>query len=160
MNGELVSEKPELRPARKGYTVSYKGKTLLSTIDPISQSERIASGIIPRDRTLYFCPSPLLGYGLDTLLSHITKDSAVLCTETDEQLFALSHSSINKDVLKHSGIALTGMTDSIQLCRFVRERWGARVFRRIEQVKLSGGWQLDATYQAMAEALQKDIALD
>ena len=160
MSGVLLSENPVSRPARRGYTVSYKGKTLLSTIDPVSQSERIAAGITRRDRTLYFCPSPLLGYGLDTLLSLISKDSAILCVETDEQLFALSRSSIKEEILDNSSIALTGISNSTQLCRFVREKWGARVFRRIEQVKLSGGWQLDQNYEIMAEFLQKDIALD
>ena len=157
MSGELLSDKPVPHPARRGYTVSYKGKTLLSTIDPISQSERIAAGISKRDRTLYFCPSPLFGYGLDTLLSHITKDSAILCVETDKQLFDLS---LKEQILNNSNIAFTGISDSAELCRFVREKWGARVFRRIEQVKLTGGWQLDSNYQLMAESLQKDIALD
>ena len=150
-----------VKSARRGSTVSYKNKTLLSTVDPIAQAERTAAGIKRQDRTLYVCPSPLLGYGLSTLLSGITADSAVLCVETDTELSALSRSSIDTEILGHPRMAFTDIRDGMEVCRFVREKWGARVFRRVEVVKLSGGWQLDSPgYEAMAELLRSGIAVD
>jgi len=182
-----------IKPARQGYTVSYKDKTLLSTVDPIAHAERAAEQGISEIRatiggtgagsanaaiinsnvnaaavntgrisqTLYFCPSPLLGYGLHTLLASLGPASAVLCVETDSELLALSQNSIDKTILNHPRFALTGITDGTELCRFVRKTWGARVFRRVKTVKLSGGWQLDSgAYETMAELIGRDIAVD
>jgi hypothetical protein len=79
---------------------SWNGKTLLSGIDPSGKAERIAEAIPVMDRTLYLCPSPLYGYGLEHLLARLanTPNSAVLCIEADPQLFVLSQ--------EHFGAAL------------------------------------------------------
>jgi len=157
---------PEKNPARRGYSVRYKDKTLLSTIDPIAQAERaVAESAAAKsaggERTLYFCPSPLLGYGLDKLLGLLSAGSAVLCVETDTQLLALSRSSIDQAILAHPRFALTDIGNGIELCRFVRKTWGTRVFRRVEVIKLSGGWQLDnGVYEAMVDVLRRDIAVE
>jgi len=92
---------PVKKPARRGYSISYKNKTLLSTVDPMAQAERAVKGAGKPERTLYFCPSPLLGYGLDTLLSLAGEDSAVLCVETDKALLELSLSSMDGALLGH-----------------------------------------------------------
>ncbi|MCL1815390.1 MAG: DUF115 domain-containing protein [Treponema sp.] len=151
---------PLRRAARRGYTVIYKNRTLLSTVDPITKAERTAAAVPLLDRTLYFCPSPLLGYGLDTLLSLISAGSAVLCLETDEKLFDLSQSSIDQSIFNDPRIVLSSIKDGTELCRFVRKTWGPRVFRRLETIRLSGGWQLDPGYDTMAELLRGDIAVD
>jgi hypothetical protein len=143
--------------------VSYKNKTLLSTIDPIAAADRAAAEQAPagQDRTLYFCPSPLFGYGLETLLSRLGADSAVVCVETDGELLKLSRSSIGARVLAHPRLILAGPGNGEELRALVRETWGARVFRRVVVLKLSGGWQLDgAAYEELAETLRRDIALD
>jgi hypothetical protein len=158
MNGESP---PEIKPARRGYSVRYKDKTLLSTVDPVAQAERVVSQVQSRDRTLYIIPSPLFGYGIEILLGSLKANSAVLCIETDPQLFSLSRSSIDETILNHPRFALTGISDGAELCRYVRQTWGPRVFRRAETVNLSGGWQLDgAAYETMAELLRGEIAVD
>ncbi|MDR2211086.1 MAG: DUF115 domain-containing protein [Spirochaetaceae bacterium] len=149
---------PEKTPARRGCSITYKNKTLLSIIDPVAQAEKTAAQVLNQDRTLYFCPSPLLGYGLETLLSRSGPGSAVLCVETDAALLDLSRSSMG-GILLHPRLVLTGAADGAELCRLVRQKWGARVFRRVVMVKFSGGWQLDsAVYDALADFLRRDIA--
>ncbi|MDR2663358.1 MAG: DUF115 domain-containing protein [Treponema sp.] len=152
---------PETKPARRGCSIIYKNKTLLSTGDPVAQAERAAAEALKPDRTLYFCPSPLLGYGLDLLLSRSGGASAVLCVETDAALLKLSQSSIDEKLLSHPRFALTGVDGGAELCGLVRKKWGVRVFRRVQVVRLSGGWQLNsAGYEGLAASLQKDIALE
>jgi hypothetical protein len=152
--------RPVKHKARRGYYVDHRGKTLLSRIDPIARAEKTAAEA-PRDgRTLYFCPSPVLGYGLDTLLAGIG-DSAVLCIETDPELLSLSLQSIGTELLDHPRFAITGIKDPGELCTFVRNRWGDRSFRRVAVVKLSGGWHLDGDrYEFLADALRGEIALE
>ncbi|MDR0624656.1 MAG: DUF115 domain-containing protein [Treponema sp.] len=168
MSDETPGTSPEHVPrriqARRGFSVAYKGKTLLSCLDPITQAERLVDAQKPLDRTLYFCPSPLFGYGLDRLLEKLEKTgshSAVLCVEADEQLFALSENSIAPSVRDHPRLRLTGIRDSPGLCAFVRKTWGSRAFRRVEILRLSSGWRLDpALYNSIAEDLIRDTALD
>jgi hypothetical protein len=162
--GAFPENDPRLIQARRGFSVSYKGQTLLSCLDPIAQAERIVDARNPLDRTLYFCPSPLFGYGLDRLLEKLEKNaphSAVLCVEADERLLALSETGIAPSVREHPRLRLTGIRDSPGLCRFVRRVWGSRSFRRVELLRLSSGWRLDpARYDSLLDALTRDTALD
>ncbi|MDR2404655.1 MAG: DUF115 domain-containing protein [Spirochaetaceae bacterium] len=157
----MSDELPRQREARRGFSVCYRGKTLLSVVDPINQAERIAGSIEKLSRTLYFCPSPLYGYGLTRLLSGISPDSAVLCVETDERLMALSLEAMEGLLRENPQLRLVRTADPAGLCACVREFWGSRRFRRVVTARLSGGWQLDGErYQALADALSRDIASD
>jgi hypothetical protein len=159
----LQGNDPERIEGRRGFSVSYKGKTLLSIIDPIAQAERSAAAVSSLNRTLYFCPSPLYGYGLHGFLEKlntIKADSAILCVETDEKLMAFSRKEMGS-LLQDPRLRLCGLRDPVMLCSFVRQCWGSRRFRRLEMLRLSGGWRLEAElYDALADALRRDIALD
>ncbi|MDR2071322.1 MAG: DUF115 domain-containing protein [Treponema sp.] len=154
-------EKPRQLSARQGFSVFYRGKILLSRIDPIGQAERAAEAAPVMNRTLYFCPSPLYGYGLSRLLNRISGDSAVLCVETDENLMALSLAVPDAPWKENPSLRLVRTADTEALCTFVRRTWGSRRFRRVTILRFSGGWQLaPKVYDALAGALREDIAVD
>ncbi|MDR2136313.1 MAG: DUF115 domain-containing protein, partial [Treponema sp.] len=172
-----MSDHPRRTEARRGFSVCYRGKTLLSTVDPVAQAERAAEAAPLRDSTLYFCPSPLFGYGLSRLLERIEAgglDSAILCAEADRELLALSLDGAGSALppllgnprLSLLGIGEAGQGESAEqgagrLCAFARQRWGSRRFRRLEVLRFSGAWQLyPELYAALAEALRADIATD
>jgi len=140
------------------------GKTLLSGKDPIGRALKIVNSVELRDRTLYFCPSPLYGYGLSEFLFRIEKEtssSAILCIECDAQLFELSKSGIDSSLLKNPRLRLTNIDDAAALSAFVCNAWGARAFRRAEVIRLSGGWQLNSDlYNSLYESLCGGIATD
>jgi hypothetical protein len=162
--GTFPEDGPRQIQARRGFSVVYKGKTLLSVHDPIAQAERIVDTLSLVDRTLYFCPSPLYGYGLEKLLDKLEQTSphsAVLCLEADKQLLALSQNTIPPPLLDTPRLRLTGTRDPAALCTLVRKTWGSRSFRRLEVLRLSAGWRLDPElYDSLAAALNRDIALD
>ncbi|MDR2742904.1 MAG: DUF115 domain-containing protein [Treponema sp.] len=154
-------EKPRQLPARRGFSVSCRGKTLLSRVDPIGQAERAADAAPVMSRTLYFCPSPLYGYGLSRLLSRISGDSAVLCVETDENLMALSLAVPDAPWKDHPSLKLVRTVSAGALCAFLRKTWGGRRFRRVTVLRFSGGWQLaPEVYDSLAAALRQDMAVD
>lgn len=66
-----------------GFFVQYGTTALYSRRDPRSAPERAASELNVQPETLYLVPSPLLGYGLQTLLKRIPDSSAVLALEAD-----------------------------------------------------------------------------
>jgi hypothetical protein len=151
-----------LATARRGFV--HKGKTLLSGIDPAGRADRTADALPLKDRTLYFCPSPLYGYGLGRLLERIAAEapgSAVLCVEADPDLYELSLNSGETSLMANPRLRITDVSESAALCALVRQAWGPRTFRRVEPVRLNGGWQLfPDLYHALAEALRREIAID
>jgi hypothetical protein len=155
---------PQELPARRGISLSYKGKRLLSRIDPIAQAERLVENLNINDRTLYFCPSPLYGYGLIRLLEKLKDNSAILCAEADDLLFDLSQKSM-KDLLDNENVLALVKIDElpdtpIKICSLVKNTWGERKFRRVELLQLNGGWQLfPELYEKTAAILRKDMAV-
>ena len=162
---------PEEIPARQGFSVSYMGKTLLSRIDPVAQAERLAAGLELKESTLYLCPSPLYGYGVPLILKKLKPNSALLCVEVDEKLFSLSQIAFSKNAIYENSESLPGSddgnfalvrgTDGERLCAFVRERWGMRIFRRVEVIRLTGGSQLfPQLYDEFETALRREITVE
>ena len=161
---------PREVPARRGFSISYGGKTLLSRIDPVAQAERLAAEIPLKERTLYFCPSPLYGYGLSLFLERLNepqaRNSALLCVEADEKLFGISRNAMEKLGAESRNrdpqpLALVMVSDPEGLCAFVRKTWGERRFRRVEVIHFTGGWQLfPRLYEDLALTLRREIALE
>jgi hypothetical protein len=150
-------------PGNKGEGLSRQGKTLLSGIDPVGRAERAADAVPVMDGTLYFCPSPLYGYGLERLLARLAgfPHSAVLCVEADPELFALSQEHFSPALNDNQKLRLTNHCEIETLCAFFRREWGPRFFRRVEMIRLNGGWQLHAAlYDTLADSLRREIALD
>jgi len=141
---------------------SYKGKTLLSRVDPAGKADRVADSVQIIDGTLYLCPSPLYGYGLERLLSRLEQspNSAVLCIEAEPELFAISSGYFSETLKRSPKLRLTSRRDAAGLCALIRKEWGARVFRRLQVLRLNGGWQLYPDLNDLEDALRREIALD
>ena len=167
-SGENIN--PREIPARRGFSVSYLGKTLLSNIDPVAQAERLAAGIELKESTLYLSPSPLYGYGIPPLLEKLPSNSAILCVEADEKLFELSKKAIGAEAellqnlpksRKIKPFYLVQAKEAESICAIARNIWGERVFRRVETIRLTGGWQLfQRLYGDMETALRREIAVE
>jgi hypothetical protein len=156
----MTGETPRQLEGRRGFYVSYRGKTLLSRIDAIGQAERAAAAFPKSKRTLYLCPSPLYGYGLALFLAALDAESAVLCVEADEQLLALSRRAMG-GLLADPRLGLLPAAGEEEICAYVRDTWGALRFRRVELLRLTGGWQLSpARYEALAAALRQRVTAD
>ncbi|MCL2601025.1 MAG: DUF115 domain-containing protein [Treponema sp.] len=162
---------PDHAGGARGF--SYKGKTLLSGVDPAGRADRIAGAVKITDRTLYLCPSPLYGHGLECLLGRLaqTRNSALLCIEAEPELYAISTASIKsiEGPGESSGMAskdnpkllVTDRIDAGEICALVRRKWGPRTFSTVRTVRLNGGWQLHSLlYDSLAQTLQKEVALD
>jgi hypothetical protein len=89
----------------------------------------------------------------------------VLCVEEDPRLFDLSLKAFGGLAAESSAgayrpLALVKAADPGALCAFVRETWGNRRFRRVEVLRLTGGWQLaPRLYDDLAVFLRRDMAI-
>ncbi|MDR0502737.1 MAG: DUF115 domain-containing protein [Treponema sp.] len=168
----------------QGQPFVRNGKTLLSGIDPVRRAERTADAVSVSDRTLYFCPSVLFGYGLARLLSRLeasAPNSAVLCIEADPQLYELTLQNIDPALAVNKKLRITNLpatasadssaadallanaplANAARLAAIVSEAWGTRAFRRIETIRFTGGYQLfPELYDSLCEALRRQIASD
>jgi hypothetical protein len=148
---------PQKVTAKRGFSVVYNGKTLLSLIDPLRQAEKLIATLLPaKERTLYLCPSPLFSYGLAEFAEKLPVNSALLCVEADRALYEWCLA------LKcRVPFDLICTEEPLELCRFVREKWGQRSFRRLEMIKLTGGYNLSpALYDGFAETLRREIQIE
>ncbi|WP_461246694.1 6-hydroxymethylpterin diphosphokinase MptE-like protein [Treponema sp. R6D11] len=148
----------------QGLPFVRNGKTLLSAVDPAGRAEQVAKAVPVKERTIYFCPSPLYGYGLSSFLSRLeteAPDCAVLCIEADPELFTLSMQNIDSSVASNKLFCLTNVCDNEGIYSLVREKWGARAFRRVEILRTTGGWQLfPEVYDSICDSLRREIATD
>ena len=154
--------------------LAYKGKTLLSRHNPEKQGEKLALSFPLKENTLYLCPSPLYGYGLSVLLDRFIKEgliesSAILCLELEQELFKLSLPALGAIIAEWEGknsitapVKFSPCTAAIEeICSFVRSTLGSLNFRRVEVLRLTGGWQLHPdAYKEIEAALGREIALD
>jgi hypothetical protein len=146
----------------EGRPFVRNGKTILSGIDPVRRAERAADAVPISDKTLYICPSPVYGYGLERLLLRLAEEaphSALLCTEADPELYELTINNIDPHLSENQRLRITNLCESGKLYAFVRKAWGNRAFRRLEVVRLTGGWQLyPDLYDSLYESLRREIA--
>ncbi len=157
----MTDESPRLLIARRGFSVDFHGKALLSTIDPIGQAERLVPTVPLLGKTLYFCPSPLFGYGLRSFLAVLPPDSVVLCIEREESLMALTLEHLDPDLRADPRLRFLCTRDARTVCSYTRGEWGPRRFRRIRPLRLSGAWRIhEAEYDALERTLERDISLD
>lgn len=133
---------PRLETTEGGLTVFF-GRYLYSPRDPRRRPRMIASSAVPEGRCLYMVTSPLLGYGLDTLLKRIPDDSHVIAVEVSPELFSLCRSRVEPGLLEHPRLSWVQLSDEAGLSE-VLDGLGLWRFRRIRRVELSGGSQLNA----------------
>jgi hypothetical protein len=157
------AEPPRLVKTGRGFSVSYRGKTLLSRFDPVKQAERAALAALPLAKdTLYLLPSPLLGYGIPLILQNLPESSCLLCVEADAALAALSRDHAAGAASCGNGrFRLIHTENPAAVALFAARTWGPRRFRRVEELRLTGGRQLNAAfYDAAADILRQNLATE
>lgn len=136
---------PFLSETGDGFSVSYRSRSLYAPAQPATQARRRAAAVAVTKDTLFVVPSPLLLYGVDTLLDRIDQSSRILCIERDERLMDLTHRSPLRRVLADSRV-ICMRADSVAsvLGALPMEiDWG---FRRVMPVFLTGGYRLSREF--------------
>jgi hypothetical protein len=160
----MTPDTPRAVQARRGYSVFYEGKALLSAIDPVAAGERLVAALPKYERTLYLCVSPLFGYGLSRLLDTMHPSSALLCVETEKPLADFTRDRLPPEITGHPRYAL--VTDPTGNCpaaalTTVWALWGHRVFRRVVRFNLSSAATFHHfRYDAVEETLRREITLE
>jgi len=123
----------------RGFSINYKGQNLYSRYNPSRTPERIAGEVVMEEETLYLLPSPLLFYGVSSLLSALPESSFILGIECDEELMKLSLEPAQD--LAHPQFELVRLDHREQL-KVMLDRLGVWRFRRCKALHLNNGYNL------------------
>jgi hypothetical protein len=150
--------RPSTVDTPRGRSVLYLDRYLYSRYDPEKTALEAVRDVPLREGTLVLCVSPVLGYGLDLLLSRLPADSFVLAVEADENLMALSAASIPRETLSNPSL-LYVRTASVARALETVDALSQGPFKRCLRIDLSGGAALnDAFYRALNDSINEYIS--
>ncbi|OQY34643.1 MAG: hypothetical protein B6241_04255 [Spirochaetaceae bacterium 4572_59] len=144
----------DLIPSRNGeLNVQYNGKVLYSRYNPSASVERLAGKTPLKARTIYFIPSPLLGYGILTLMESLPEDSILIAVETDQQLMAISTSYIS-NIQKKGVCEFFRLDDPVSLYK-IYNGLSCSLYRSCCMIPMNGGYQLNREkYDSLFSSLE------
>lgn len=143
--------------ARRGFSVFYQGRLLLSKIDPLAQAERLVQQLDMRPGNLYVLPSPLLGYGLEKLIALSPPENALVCVELDEGLHRLSQEHLAPLLKKYpQRLLYIGPEQAHRLLELICDIWPIRQFRRLVVHKGNIAWTL---HRGAYGAIERELDL-
>ncbi len=139
---------PRLIETGTGSSLEFRGRRLYSGKTPQKRPEAIADSIQLQQNTLYLLPSPLLFYGVETIVKKLPCDSAVLFIEQNAALFEVSHCFYNEiikatETSQAGAYLLSPQNEDIKHCITSLSGWP---FRRVELIVLNGGYGLCRDY--------------
>ncbi|MDR2602023.1 MAG: DUF115 domain-containing protein [Spirochaetaceae bacterium] len=148
-------------PARLGFSLRWGEKNLLSQIDPATQAEKAVAAVPVQSRTLYICPSPLFGYGLDRFLQQLPETSAIAAVEAEKPLFDWTAANINQNLKKNARFTLTFAKTPFTAASKILGDFHPGRFRRAVMLTNSAAWQINAQfYKQTLDCIQNEIALE
>ena len=177
MEISVNSDAPLLIKTEGGeHTVQYKGRFLYSKKSPSSSVSTLISSITSFENTLFVFASPVLGYGLPFIISHLHSSSYLLIVEYDNALASLFektghnwkskniqylHSSNIGEIIKEVYISTSF---NFKKCNLIRASGGYalyqdfynNLFQNLEH-EISNFWKNKITLIAMGHLYAKNI---
>ncbi|MCX7024123.1 MAG: DUF115 domain-containing protein [Spirochaetes bacterium] len=152
----MDEERPRLVETAGGVCIFYRGRYLYSRVDAAALPRRMAASTTPAGDTLYFVPSPIACHGLAEFFYRLPPSSSVLCAELDGKLLEFAVGSLPDGLAKERRFGFPRSTEPAAIVASARS---LGTFRRVVELKLSGGWSLfPERYAAILEGIGGDIA--
>lgn len=149
-------EKPLLTPTSRGFSVLYRGKYLYSKYNPPQAINRYIEQLEITDSTLFLCFSPVLPYGLTSLLGKLPESAYVLAVECDQALMRLSLDNGERTVFAHQQFSYI-RTDAVSEVIHKIESLPLFPFKKCVCIPCSGGVQLYQTFYTDVRIYAEEI---
>ncbi|RKX94138.1 MAG: hypothetical protein DRP59_00935 [Spirochaetes bacterium] len=151
----MIPQNPLLVDTGRGFSVFYQGRYLYNKKTPVDSAERKVRHLTILPKTVLFLPSPLLFYGIETLLQSLPEDCLVLAFETEGQLCKLYEKTgitIPDDNRFH--YLINDIPGALQKLR----KAGIHNFRRVSIITLTGGYLLNKDgYRRILKVLEAAV---
>ena len=86
----MVNQVQLTRNSHGEDNILCQGKPLYSRYAPSATAERVVNQVVPEESCIYLIPSPLLGYGIQSLKSRLPSHSIIMGIEIEQSLMAIS----------------------------------------------------------------------
>ncbi|OHD76230.1 MAG: hypothetical protein A3J97_05650 [Spirochaetes bacterium RIFOXYC1_FULL_54_7] len=147
----MIEPSPLLVETGGGFSLRHGARWLYSRYQPRLAPEKAALDISADPDTLYVVVSPCLCYGLSTLFARLPSSSALLGVELEASLLQIAKDAFSDLNLEP---ARSRMVDNTLPEKILGEAASIGKFRRVKEVRLSGGKDLHPTaYDALIEAI-------
>ncbi len=152
MGTSIDSDTPLLFETEGGeYTVQYKGRFLYSKRSPSSSIESLISSISSFEDTLFIFASPLLGYGLSSLVLRLQSSSFLFIVEYDDLLAKLFEETPHK--WEKENVQYFHSSNMLEIIKKLDEVASFN-FKKCTLIRASGGYAL---YQDFYDKLFQNI---
>lgn len=137
-------------------TVQYKGRFLYSKKAPSSSIESLISSISSFESTLFLFASPVLGYGLISLISKLLPSSFLFIIECDEKLANLFEK--NKANWKASNVQYLYSSNTLEIIKKIDELTSFN-FKKCTLIRASGGYALHQDfYNSLFQNMEYEVS--
>ncbi len=141
----------------QGFSLSYKGHLLYSKYNPKKNIISAVESLQLLPGTIILCYSPLLGYGLDELLTKLPENCLLILCEAEKELFDFSNAEgifSKKD--KRLLLCPTASLNELPLKLFEMAAEG--LYKRVIRLDMSAGTQFhkdfyDSLYSACSDSI-------
>lgn len=138
------------------HTVQYKGRFLYSKKAPSSSIKSLISSILSFENTLFVFASPVLGYGLSSLISKLPLSSFLAIVECDETLDILFKK--NGCQLQEKNLQYFHSSNILEIIKKLDEKTSFN-FKKCYLIRASGGYALHQDfYNQLFQNLEARVA--
>lgn len=148
---------PELIPRGNHFTIRYGNRHLYNPGSPFRRAVEKAEAVSVGPHTLVLVASPLLFYGVETLLHNLPEHCHLLCVESDPNLSNLVLEPEQKRILEDHRISYIKTRSPEEVITASRSL-GFWKFRRCVLASINGGYALHSRlYRSISDTLQREI---
>ena len=142
---EINNQKPCFVQTSQGFSVSYNNQLLYSKYNPSKVIIQTINNLQILPGTIFLCISPVLGYGLEELLSKIPEDCLVFLIEADSALLDFAKSSINCEKYQQK-IQFVMPDDLKNLPLMIYDLARSGKYKRVKRIDFSAGVKFFASF--------------
>jgi hypothetical protein len=152
-----MADSPRLFDAGRGESVFFAGTSLYPGEEPAARPRSKAQQLQLQPNCLYLIASPLLWYGIETLLERAPESARFLAVECEPALVRIAQERMPRHLADSRKIRFPGSPDDAALIAELY-RLDIQHLRRCEIVSLNGGYRLQrAEYARLQQLLQGEI---
>ena len=141
---------PGLVDTGEGYNIFYKNKYLYPEKNPLQKINAKIKSLEIKENTLVLIPSPLLYYGIDSIIPKLGKRCSIVFIEHDRELYNLKK---NPYSVYHS-LCLESENEAVNFCR----EFDFSDCRKIILLPLNNGYFINRTfYSRVLDIFQKGL---
>lgn len=151
MNSFISEKKPCLVNTLQGFSIEYQHKYLYSKYNPSKNIEAVITNLEILPGTIFLCCSPVLDYGIQSLISKLKENCILIFCEFNNDLhdFIFEHSTFlnNKNVIFPSVSELYNLPVIFNEKQYVfsdQKKIISGYYKRVQRIDFSAGVQFSS----------------